>query len=847
MLNASHPGKPKKDAITLSMHISLALMCILALLLFWATWSHNIFDAYGFAPHGYCFLWNTRLVTLHVVSDMLIGLAYVTISVTLLHFVRTIYRDLPFRWIFVAFGSFIIACGATHFLDVWTLWYATYWLSGTVKLITAIASLSTAIILPPLLPKVRLLIASAKASEERKQQLESAHHDLEGLYQKAQELDQLKTQFFANVSHELRTPLTLILGSVHALTAENSNADLEVIQRNALTLLKYINDLLDIAKGEAGKVNISYSQVDLAHLLQDSLDHFTRLAQTRQITVHLEMPASLVAEGDPDKLQRIFLNILSNAFKFTPTGGLIRCVLTQDNEYATTRIEDSGPGIPPELRQTIFEPFKQAEIGTLNASGTGLGLAIVKEFIVLHHGTIAISDRPEGGACFTFQLPLHAPSGISIATNTPVVATLAEEIYQTHIEPLADLEYEPGQPETQEILPGRPCILIIEDNIAMSRYIVRLLSTHYQTATAHDGLEGLAKAHALRPDLILCDFMMPKMDGEHFIKEMRTRPELRAIPLIMLSAHTNHMLRIQLLREGAQDYLVKPFFPEELQARIANLLAMKQARGMLQRELTSQSQDIISLTNEAIVQKHELENTNQQLREMARLQQDFVSVVSHEFRTTLTSIQGFSELLYTEDFSTEEVKEYASDIHTDAIRLNRMITNLLDLERMKAGKMALNLERIDLNALLTKLADKIRATTPPDYPIHLHLDPALPPIDADRDKLTQAILNLLSNAVKYSPAGGTILVSSYLEEGNAHLSVQDHGSGLTPENIAGLFVPYNRVRSEETRHIQGTGLGLAIIKEICNIHHGRVWVESTLGQGSTFHITLPLKIPLEVA
>ncbi len=214
MLNSSQSGKRQKDTIIVSAYLSLALTGILVVLLVWTTWSHNIFDAYGLAPHGYCFLWNTRLVTLHVVSDSLIGISYVFISLTLLYLVSTIYHDLPFRWIFVAFGSFIIACGATHFLDVWTLWYATYWLSGTVKLITAIASLSTAVILPPLLPKVRVIIANAKSSEERKQALESAHRELERLYQKAQELDQLKTQFFANVSHELRTPLTLILGSI---------------------------------------------------------------------------------------------------------------------------------------------------------------------------------------------------------------------------------------------------------------------------------------------------------------------------------------------------------------------------------------------------------------------------------------------------------------------------------------------------------------------------------------------------------------------------------------------------------------------------------------------------------
>lgn len=840
MLNSSHSDKHTKDAITLSAYISLALTGALILLLVWTTWSHNIFDAYGLAPHGYCFLWNRRLVTLHVVSDALIGFSYVFISLTLLYLVSTIYHDLPFRWIFIAFGGFIIACGATHFLDIWTLWYATYWLSGTVKLITAIASLSTAVILPPLLPKVRMLIASAKSSEESKRQLESAHRELEQLYQKAQELDQLKTQFFANVSHELRTPLTLILGSIHALTAEQSNADLDVIQRNAFTLLEYINDLLDVAKIAAGKANVNYSLVDLAQLLQFSLDHFESLARRRQITVLLETSSSLIIEGDPAKLQRIFLNILSNAFKFTPIGGHIQCTLTQNNDYVTVSIQDNGPGIAPEFRQTIFEPFRQAKNEILNTGGTGLGLAIVKEFIELHHGTISISESPGGGTCFTIRIPLHAPAGTSIPASIQAPETLSEEVYQTHIEPLSALESVPVHKEKQEVGPGHPLILVIEDNPDMSRYIVRLLSTKYQTITAVDGLEGLAKAYETHPDLVVCDFMMPKMNGEQFVREMQAQPELHPIPLIMLSAHADPTVRIQILEVGAQDYLIKPFLPEELYARIANLLVMKQAREMLQEDLTSQNQDIISLTNEAIMQKHELESVNQQLTKMSKLQQEFISVVSHEFRTALTGIQGFSELLQYEDFSSDEVKDYASDIHKDATRLNRMITDLLDLERMKAGKMAIHSEPLDLNTLLIHLAEKTRLTIPPRYSIQLQLDQALPLINGDRDKLTQVILNLLSNAVKYSPAGGTILIQSHLEDDVVHFSIQDHGAGLTPENVERLFIPYNRIDTEGNRHIKGTGLGLVIIREICELHHGKVWVESTQGQGSTFHITLPL-------
>ncbi|MBA2394026.1 MAG: response regulator, partial [Ktedonobacteraceae bacterium] len=589
-----------------------------------------------------------------------------------------------------------------------------------------------------------------------------------------------------------------------------------------------------------------YTQVDLAQLLRISLDYFARLAQKRQITVLTEIPSSLLMEGDAEKLQRIFLNILSNAFKFTPIDGHIYCTLTQDNEHAIIRIQDNGPGIAPEFRQTIFEPFRQAKNEILNTGGTGLGLAIVKEFVELHLGTVSISESPGGGACFTIRIPLQAPEGTSISASMQAPEILSEEVYQTHTEPLSVLDPIPVHDEKLDVGPGHPLILVIEDNPDMSRYIIRFLSTKYQTITAVDGLEGLAKAYETHPDLVVCDFMMPKMNGEQFVRKMQAQPELRAIPLIMLSAHADPTVRIQLLEAGAQDYLIKPFSPEELYARIANLLVMKQAREMLQEDLTSQNQDIISLTNEAIMQKHELESVNQQLTKMSKLQQEFISVVSHEFRTALTGIQGFSELLQNEDFSSDEVKDYASDIHKDATRLNRMITDLLDLERMKSGKMSLHPEPLDLNTLLIHLAEKTRLTIPSKYSIQLQLDQALPPLNGDLDKLTQVILNLLSNAVKYSPAGGTILVHSHLEGDVARFSVQDHGIGLTPENVDRLFIPYSRINTEENRHIKGTGLGLAIIREICELHHGKVWVESTQGRGSTFHITLPLHPTVDV-
>src|SRR3989441_5733048 len=242
----------------------------------------EIFTSGGFMPHGHCYLWRPGLVWLHVVSDSLIGLAYVAISVTLAYLVSRI-RNIPFNWMFLGFGLFIVACGGTHFMEVWTLWQPRYWLSGDIKLITAAASLTTAFALPPLIPKVLAMIQDAKLSKERKQQLELANRELETLNARLKELDELKMQFFANVSHELRTPLTLVLGPTEKILAaggltEEQRRGLEVVDHNARTLLKHVTDLLD-----AGKRTVNFLALDLEYLLPSTAAIFEYLWQERRI------------------------------------------------------------------------------------------------------------------------------------------------------------------------------------------------------------------------------------------------------------------------------------------------------------------------------------------------------------------------------------------------------------------------------------------------------------------------------------------------------------------------------------------------------------------------------------
>ena len=227
-----------------------------------------------------------------------------------------------------------------------------------------------------------------------------------------------------------------------------------------------------------------------------------------------------------------------------------------------------------------------------------------------------------------------------------------------------------------------------------------------------------------------------------------------------------------------------------------------------------------------------------ELERLSRAKSDFVSIVSHEFRTPLTGIQGFSEMMQSEDLTIDEMREYAGDINKDAHRLNRMITEMLDLDKMESGRMELHREPVDLNAIVSEAADRVRPNAP-HHPLSLRLDPMVGEMSGDRDKLTQVMANLLNNAVKYSPNGGEIVVSTRVEGNSAHIVVRDHGLGIPKEALETIFERYGRVESLATRHIQGTGLGLPIVRQIVQLHGGAVWVESTVGEGSVFHVTLP--------
>jgi signal transduction histidine kinase len=801
-------------------------------------------------PHGHCYLWKPGLVWLHAVSDTLIGGAYVLISLVLYALVRRI--RLPFSTMVVAFGVFIGACGLTHFMEVWNVWNSAYWLAGWVKALTAVASVLTGAYLVKAKPTIVTVAEAARLSEQRRVELETKNRELESLYSRLREADELKTQFFANVSHELRTPLSLILGPMERLlSAEGmpaeSRQELQVVERNARLLLKHVNALLDAAKLEAGAMRSFYAEVDLAALVRLGASNFDSLARERGIAFHIEVPRALVAQVDAEKLERVVLNLLSNAFKFTPAGGRVRCALEGQAERARLVVEDTGPGVPVEMREAIFERFRQVEAGPSRSfGGTGLGLTIARDFVRLHEGTLRVEETPGGGARFVVELPLRAPEGTFVQSAPPVGT---EALAATAAVAVQELRTQlPRTTAPVALAPSNaPSVLVVEDTPDLRQFVAQTLGQEFRVEVAQDGEEGLLKTEALRPDVIVTDIMMPKMSGDVLVREVRARAELDAIPVLLLSARADDALRIQLLSSGAQDYVVKPFLAAELVARVRNLAMIKRTRDALQGELKARSGDLEPLARELALRKRELEaalEATQAAREEAQKASEFkttlLRIMSHELRTPLSSVQLNLHLLTRErDALTARHQGLIEKLSRSVARLHHLMETVLEYSRLEAGRVVLITSEVDLTALAQEVVEEyqpeaqrkllaLELRVPPE-PLVTHTDPRL---------LQLVLLNLVSNAVKYTDQGSIDVIVEALPSGY-RLAVKDTGRGIAADNHERIFEPFEQLEDVHRKSSPGLGLGLALVKELTRMLGAQLSVVSEPGQGSTFAITLP--------
>lgn len=682
--------------------------------------------------------------------------------------------------------------------------------------------------------------------------------ELKGLYDRLLKLDHLKTQFFANVSHELRTPLTLILGPIKKILSSRSllshqEKDLKIVERNAHILLKHVNDLLDISKLDAGKMSIQYQDVDLAALVRQTSSNFEALAIERQLTFLLDTPESLRAQVDPEKFQRILLNLLSNAFKFTPPAGIIRCSLSIEGKNLALTVADSGPGIPENLKEAIFNRFFQAEdSSTRTHGGTGLGLTIVKEFVSLHEGIIKVKSASEGGAEFAITFPFKAPSD-QVSHSSELDAIPKNELFQQYVGELRDFKPEPQPQRSSRNL---PLVLVVEDNLEMNNYICEFLAPDYRVESALNGIEGLEKSQKLHPDIILSDLMMPLLNGSQMLEKLKSTPDLSLTPVIILSARLDDELRISTLQQGAYDYVVKPFSAEEVKVRVHNALMMKKSRELLQQELTSNQQNLIVLTEQITHQSHELrqslELTKAAMDEASRASQvktQFLANMSHEIRTPLGIILGFAEILANPSLSSTERSEYLMKMRQNGQHLLQLLSDILDVAKIEAGQLEVENDIINLEDLIEELSSGFeeRARNK-GLTFKIFQERQVPArFRSDLAKLRQILINLIDNAIKFSQKGIVeVFLGAKPENSPSELifQVKDQGPGISSEYQSHLFEIFSQENGELTRKFGGIGLGLALSYRLATALGGKLELGQTSSEGTVFNFKMPL-IPIE--
>lgn len=416
-----------------------------------------------------------------------------------------------------------------------------------------------------------LVVEGRDITEKKRAELElaAAVEQLEAANRRLTELDTLRREFVANVSHELRTPLTIILSGADRLLRDPAAArgapDLNRIRDAGVVLLKRVNDLLTAAALEQQR-ELRLRDVDLAASARAVTAQYEGLAADRGQALLVAAGEPCVVTVDADLVESLLSNLVGNAVKFTPEGGTVRVSVQRWGERVLLEVADSGPGIPVQLRAAVLEPFRQVEgAATRRHEGTGLGLAIAAQVVARHNGEIALSDAPEGGALVTVTLPSSGADALGAHEPEPSEALLAD------VDALrAELKRPTDVPAAAAA--GRPRVLVAEDNVDLGDHLVELLGSRYDVTLARDGAQALALLQETPPDLVLSDVMMPGVSGVELLARTRSEPRLAGVRVVLLTAKADPQLRVAALRGGAADYLVKPFDPAELLARLDNLL-----------------------------------------------------------------------------------------------------------------------------------------------------------------------------------------------------------------------------------------------------------------------------------
>jgi signal transduction histidine kinase len=604
-------------------------------------------------------------------------------------------------------------------------------------------------------------------------------------------------------------PANMVLSGQLGAITERQKEHLTIVQTYSRRLLRLINTLLDLSKVDAGKATLLLERGNFAVFARQIIHSAIPMAETKSLQLSFEADNSIPEFlFDPGKMEDVFINLISNAIKFTERGEIrVSCVMQWNN--VLVEISDTGCGIPQETFPKIFDRFFQVDSAlTRGGVGTGIGLALVKEWVELHAGRVWVKSEEGHGSTFSFIIPIRLEEIVEGKGEPHRVRSRFPDLTAFELSRTPEAE-------TWRKLPfreGLDHILLVDDNPDMLHFMVDQLRVAYNLSLAKDGEEGILLAKSEHPDLIISDIMMPIKDGYQLCRELKEDPKTAAIPIVLLTAKGSLSDKIEGLEQGADDYLTKPFYQEELRARVLSLLHKRR----LQKALEEKAE--------------ELSHSNAGLLALRY-------AVSHDLRSPLRAIEGFTAILA----QNHEIRMDPDGRHClEVIResTKQMGQKIDDLIRFSQwGDLPIKAEAVDMETLARLVSDKLTSAEP-TRAIQVTIHP-LPFTVGDQTLLNQVWINLIGNAIKYTrPKSTAVIEVGVDQEGDFNrYYVKDNGVGFDMRFVDQLFKVVQRLHSME--EFEGTGLGLALVERLIHRHGGRVWAEGTVNKGATFYFTLP--------
>jgi len=675
--------------------------------------------------------------------------------------------------------------------------------------------------------------------------------------QKLIELDKIKSRFFANISHELRTPLTLMLSPLQALRIqkkhlldEESQDILATMENNAMRLLKLINDLLDLAKLESGRMEVHKTPVDLDRFLKGLVQSVQGTAKDKGIRLTARVHDSPIQVLlDANKFEKIVLNLLFNALKFTPAGGRVELTIGKEGPQLNLVIQDSGMGISEHDLPFIFDRFWQADSSAQRKyQGTGIGLALVKELTEAMGGTVTAQSQVGVGTTMTVQVPFEAAQGLSASPEKLQEAPASpkkgeaqpEEEWLANLYRRAEL-FPTLTPLSESMRPenfggGRlPKVLVADDEPDMLRFLKSQLEKHYEVLEAVDGNQAVEKARQYLPDMILLDMMMPEKDGIQACRELKAQVSTQAIPVVLLTARADEDTKYAALNAGANDFLTKPFSTTELHVRVKNLIESHQ----YQRDL-ARKKSALEMTLEQLKETEGQLVQNEKMASLGRLSAGIIHEINNPLNyasQALYVLKGKQDRIPEEDRA--KFVETVSDIAEGMDRVQRIVSDLRNFTHPKSGG------AVDLIDLKDLVANALRFQGH-EFKDQIKVEVDVPEgqqVLADRNKMVHVLVNLIQNAADamrekiYKDEEPLLSIQSRPEGGKVFISVRDNGAGIAPSDLDKIYDPFFTTKDVG----KGMGLGLSICFRILQEQGGRISVKSEKGKYTEFILELPEK------